>query len=154
MGRQPNIVMVLADDLGWSELESYGSAFNETPCLNRLAREGMRLTQAYASAPVCPPYRASFLTGQYPARVGITDYLRPDDVHALDPKHITVAKMLRRNEYMTGLVGKWHLSGYHHAGVKEIWPCEHGFEETVLSENRGIGAGSYRFPYRWNEEVT
>jgi arylsulfatase A len=153
MSRRPNIIMVLADDLGWSELESYGNTFNETPCLNRLTDEGMRFTHAYASAPVCSPYRASLMTGQYPARVGITDYLRPDDVHPLDPKHITIAKMLRRNGYMTGLIGKWHLSGYHHHGVKEISPCEHGFEETLLSENRGIGGGSYKHPYHWNEEV-
>ena len=58
MTRRPNIIMVLADDLGWSELESYGNTFNETPCLNRLAEEGMRFTHAYASAPVCSPYRA------------------------------------------------------------------------------------------------
>lgn len=154
MRHKPNIIMILADDLGWAELESYGNSFNETPCLNRLADEGMRFTQAYASAPVCSPYRASLMTGQYPARVGITDYLRPDDVHVLDPKHITIAKMLRRNGYMTGIVGKWHLSGYAHNGVKEISPCEHGFEETVLSENRGIGGGSYKFPYHWNEDIT
>ena len=145
--------MVLADDLGWSELESYGNSFNETPCLNKLTKEGMRFTHAYAAAPVCSPYRASLMTGQYPARVGITDYLRPDDVHVLDPKHTTIAKMLRRNGYMTGLIGKWHLSGYHHHGVKEISPCEHGFEETILSENRGIGDGSYKYPYHWNEEI-
>ena len=151
--RSPNIIMVLADDLGWSELNCYGNTFNETPCLNRLADEGMRFTHAYASAPVCSPYRASLMTGQYPARVGITDYLRPDDVHALDPEHVTIAKMLRRNGYMTGLIGKWHLSGYHHHGRKEISPCEHGFEETVLSENRGIGGGSYKYPYHWNEEI-
>jgi len=153
MTRKPNIIMVLADDLGWSELESYGNTFNETPYLNRLADEGMRFTHAYASAPVCSPYRACLMTGQYPARIGITDYLRPDDVHALDPKHITIAKMLRRNGYMTGLIGKWHLSGYHHHGRKEISPCEHGFEETVLSENRGIAGGSYKYPYHWNEEI-
>ena len=153
MNTRPNIIMVLADDLGWAELESYGNTFNETPCLNRLADEGMRFTHAYASAPVCSPYRASLMTGQYPARVGITDYLRPDDVHSLDPRHITISKMLRRNGYMTGLIGKWHLSGYHHHGVKEISPCEHGFEETFLSENRGIGGGSYKYPYHWNEEI-
>jgi len=153
MSRKPNIIMVLADDLGWSELESYGNTFNETPCLNRLTEEGVRFTHAYASAPVCSPYRASLMTGQYPARIGSTDYLRPDDGHHLDPKHITIAKMLRRNGYMTGLIGKWHLSGYHHHGVKEISPCEHGFEESLLSENRGIGGGSYKHPYHWNEEV-
>ncbi len=153
MSRSPNVIVVLADDLGWSELGSYGNTFNETRCLDRLADEGMRFTHAYASAPVCSPYRASLMTGQYPARVGITDYLRPDDVHALDPKHITIAKMLRRNGYMTGIIGKWHLSGYHHNGRKEISPCEHGFEETVLAENRGIGGGSYKYPYHWNEEI-
>ena len=106
MKRKPNIIVVLADDLGWVELESYGNSFNETPCLNRLAEEGMRFTHAYASAPVCSPYRASLLTGQYPARVGITDYLRPDDVHVLAPKHITIAKMLRRNGYITNIINK------------------------------------------------
>jgi arylsulfatase A-like enzyme len=68
---RPNIVFVLADDLGWAELGCYGNTFNETPHLNRLAREGVRLTQAYAAAPVCSPYRAALLTGQYPARVGL-----------------------------------------------------------------------------------
>ncbi len=70
-GRSPNIVFILADDLGWGELGCYGSTFNETPHLDQLAREGVRMTQAYAAAPVCSPYRASLLTGQYPARHGM-----------------------------------------------------------------------------------
>jgi arylsulfatase A len=151
--KRPNVIMILADDLGYSELGCYGNTFNETPNLDRLATQGVKLSCAYSAAPVCSPYRASLMTGQYPARIGITDYLRPDDVHPLDPRHITLAKMLRRNGYMTGLVGKWHLSGYHHCGVKEISPCEHGFQETVLSENRGIADGSYKFPYHWNQEI-
>ncbi len=85
--RPPNIVFVLADDLGWSELGCYGSSFNETPHLDRLAREGMRFTQAYAAAPVCSPYRASLLTGQYPARHGILDYLRPNSTRPLSTDH-------------------------------------------------------------------
>jgi len=64
---KPNIIFVLADDLGRAELGCYGNTFNETPNIDRLAREGMRLTQAYAAAPVCSPYRAAFLTGQYPS---------------------------------------------------------------------------------------
>ena len=63
-GRKPNIVFVLADDLGWAELGCYGNRFNETPHLDKLAREGMRFTQAYAAAPVCSPYRAALMTGQ------------------------------------------------------------------------------------------
>jgi len=151
--RRPNIIFILADDLGWSELNSYGNTFNQTPNLNRLAEQGMQFNGCYAAAAVCSPYRASLLTGQYPARIGITDYLRPDDVHALDPRHVTFTKMLRRHGYMTGLIGKWHLSGYHHHGVKEVSPCEHGIEETIFSENRGIGSGSYRYPYHWNQQI-
>ena len=71
--RPPNIIFILADDLGWAELGSYGNRFNETPHLDQLAKEGLRFTQAYAAAPVCSPYRAAFLTGQYPAHVGILD---------------------------------------------------------------------------------
>ena len=66
---RPNIVFVLADDLGWSELGCYGNTFHETPNLDRMAKEGMRFTQAYAAAPVCSPYRAALLTGYYPARL-------------------------------------------------------------------------------------
>ena len=76
--RKPNIVFVLADDLGWAELGCYGNKFNETPNLDRMAHEGMRFTQAYAAAPVCSPYRAALLTGLHPARLGIMDYLRPN----------------------------------------------------------------------------
>jgi arylsulfatase A-like enzyme len=72
---KPNIVFILADDLGWTDLGCYGSSFYETPNLDRLAKEGMRFTQAYAACPVCSPTRASLLSGQYPARVGVTDYI-------------------------------------------------------------------------------
>ena len=75
LAKRPNVIFVLADDLGWAELGCYGNRFNETPNLDRLAKGGMRFTNAYASAPVCSPYRAAFLPGQYPARVGILDYL-------------------------------------------------------------------------------
>ena len=67
---RPNIIFVLADDLSWGELGCYGNKFNETANLDRLARQGARFTQAYAAAPVCSPYRAALLTGQYPARTG------------------------------------------------------------------------------------
>ena len=80
----PNIVFVLADDLGWSELGCYGNTFHETPNLDRLSREGIRFTDAYAAAPVCSPYRAALLTGQHPARIGILDYLRADSSKALE----------------------------------------------------------------------
>ena len=141
----PNVIFVLADDLGWAELGCYGNTFNETPHLDRLAEQGMRFTNAYAAAPVCSPFRASLMTGQYPARVGITDYLRPNDPKHLSPEHVTIAEMFRRAGYATGMMGKWHLTGYRNHGAKEVPPIEHGFDEALVSENRGIGGGSY-FP--------
>src|SRR4051794_39292221 len=73
--RQPNIIFILADDLGWRDLGCYGSTFHETPHLDRLAHLGMRFTDAYAACSVCSPTRASILTGKYPARIGLTDWL-------------------------------------------------------------------------------
>ncbi len=150
---KPNIVFIMADDLGWGELGCYGNRFNETPNLNRLAKQGIRFTQAYSAAPVCSPTRASIMTGQYPARVGITDYLRPGDPNHLALSHVTLAEMLRQEGYATGIVGKWHLTGYRNHGAKEFPPSKHGFDEVMVSENRGIGGGSYFFPYHFNREI-
>lgn len=150
---RPNIIFILADDLGWAELGCYGNSFNETPNLDRLAKEGIRFTDAYAAAPVCSPYRAALMTGLYPARFGITDYLRPDDKNHLAPQCLTIAEVLEKAGYATGIIGKWHLSGYANHGVQEFPPAMFGFEETIVSENRGIGAGSYFYPYHFNREI-
>jgi len=150
---RPNIIYILTDDLGWAELGCYGNKFNETPNLDRLARQGMMFTDAYAAAPVCSPTRAALLTGQYPARIGITDYLRPNDAKHLSTSHITIAEMLQRAGYTTGIIGKWHLSGYASAGAAEFPPSRYGFDETIVSENRGIGAGSYFWPYHFNRQI-
>jgi len=151
--KKPNIIFILADDLGWAELGCYGSRFNETPHLDRLAGKGIRFTQAYASAPVCSPYRASLMTGQYPARIGMTNYLQPDDTNHLSTDHTTIAEMLNSAGYATGIIGKWHLTGYASRGVKEVPPAMHGFDETIVSENRGIGGGSYFHPYHFNPDI-
>ncbi|MCU0916864.1 MAG: sulfatase [Planctomycetes bacterium] len=152
-GRRPNIIFILGDDLGWAELGCYGNTFNETPNLDQLARDGMRFTQAYAAAPVCSPYRAALMTGQYPVRTGITDYLRPNDTKHLSTDYRTLPKMLKSAGYVTGLVGKWHLTGYANHGATEIGPERHGFDEIMVSENRGIANGSYFFPYHFNKEI-
>ncbi|MBN2271463.1 MAG: sulfatase-like hydrolase/transferase [Sedimentisphaerales bacterium] len=149
----PNIVFVLADDLGWAELGCYGNKFNETPNLDRLAREGMRFTDAYAAAPVCSPFRAALMTGQWPARVGITDYLRPNDARHLSTDYVTIAEALKRGGYATGIIGKWHLTGYANHGAEEFPPNVHGFDEVIVSENRGIAGGSYFYPYHFNLEI-
>ena len=146
--RPPNIVFILADDLGWSELGCYGNDFNETPHLDRLSQQGMRFEQAYAAAPVCSPYRAALLTGQYPARVGIVDYLRPNSAAGLSLEHVTLAEMLRQNGYSTGMIGKWHLTGYRHHGAEhEVRPVDHGFSWDFAAEVKGVGNGANFWPY-------
>ena len=151
--KKPNVVFVLADDLGWAELGCYGNTFNETPNLDRLAKSGMRFSQAYAAAPVCSPFRVSLMSGQWPARVGITDYLRPNDAKHLSTEHVTIAEMFQNAGYATGMTGKWHLTGYKNHGAKEVGPDQHGFDEVIISSNRGIGGGSYFHPYHFNREI-
>ncbi len=144
----PNIIFVLADDLGWAELGCYGNTFNETPHLDRLASKGMRFTQAYAAAPVCSPYRAAFLTGQYPARIGISDYLRPNSANALSTEHTSLAEALKAAGYATGMIGKWHLSGYErHNAEFEIRPKDHGFDWDFARELKGVSNGVNFWPY-------
>ncbi|MEX2336086.1 MAG: sulfatase [Fulvivirga sp.] len=150
----PNFIFILADDLGWADVGCYGNEFNETPNIDALAAEGVRFTNAYAAAPVCSPYRAALMTGQYPARLGITDYLRPDAADHLDTSYTTIAEMFQKNGYKTGIIGKWHLSGYTRQGApEETLPDKHGFDEVMISENRGIGAGSFFHPYHFNQEI-
>lgn len=144
--KPPNIVFILADDLGWGELGSYGNTFHSTPNLDRMAREGLRFTHAYSAAPVCSPMRASFMTGQAPARVGILDYLRADDSNHLSPKLPTLAKMLKQADYHTGLIGKWHLMGDYRTRPGD--PQLHGFDEVICSEQSYIGPGYYWHPYK------
>lgn len=145
--KRPNIVFILCDDLGWAELGCYGNRFNETPHLDALASRGMRFTDAYAAAPVCSPTRASIMTGQYPARIGINDYLRGNDEKFLSPDHATIAKMLGESGYVSALIGKWHLMGDYQKRKGD--PSLHGFTEAICSETRYIGGGSYFHPYKF-----
>jgi len=145
---KPNVVFVLADDLGWAELGCYGNSFNETPHLDKLAKQGLRFTHAYAAAPVCSPYRAALLTGQHPARVGILDYLRPNSSNALPVSQVTLPKILKQNGYSTGMVGKWHLTGYQYQGAQfEVRPTDLGFGWNTGSEIKGVGNGANFWPY-------
>ena len=119
---KPNIIFILADDLGWSDLACYGSKYYDTTHLDQLANEGMRFTDAYSASPVCSPTRASINTGRYPARLQLTDYLpgrgtnRTDKLsHAairpsLPLDEITIAEALKSAGYATACIGKWHLS--------------------------------------------
>jgi arylsulfatase A-like enzyme len=136
----------MADDLGWGELNSYGNDFNETPNLNKLASQGLRFSQAYAAAPVCSPTRASLMTGQYPARVGITDFLAPKSDRYLEPEnYVTINEALSKAGYYTGMIGKWHLDT--HFDENKGSPKNHGFDEVIGTETKYIGDGDYFYPY-------
>ena len=135
--RPPNIVFILADDLGWMDLGCYGNRFNETPNIDRLASEGMRFTQFYAAAPVCSPTRASILSGKYPARLGLTAHIpghwkpferlaEPPTALGLSRSVDTIAEQLRSATYVTAHFGKWHLGG------SRSGPTDHGFKTAFV----------------------
>jgi len=126
--RRPNVLFILADDLGYGDLSCYGRPDYQTPVLDRLARQGLMFTSNYAAAPVCTPTRCAYITGRYPQRllVGLAEPLKassPPNV-GLPPDHPTIASLLKANGYDTSLIGKWHL------GWKpEFGPNRHGFDE-------------------------
>lgn len=148
--RRPlNFVFILADDLGWTDLSSYGSKFYETPNIDKLAGEGIRFTNAYAACPVCSPTRASIMTGKYPARLGITNYLPgahptpyskligTTPVQQLPVEEVTIADALKSSGYATGQFGKWHL------GRTGFDPGQQGFDYVFAPER---AAGNYFYP--------
>ncbi|MGH8501465.1 MAG: sulfatase [Gammaproteobacteria bacterium] len=149
--KRPNIILILADDLGYGQLGCDGNRFNETPNLDRIAREGLRFSNAYASAAVCSPTRAALMTGQHPARQGITDYLARDDEHYLSPSYVTINERLKSAGYATGLIGKWHLTGDYDKNLGA--PHRHGWDEVLLSETRYIASGAYFAPYSFMPRV-
>ena len=127
--RRPNVLFILADDMGYGDLSCYGRPDYQTPVLDNLARQGMKFTSAYAAAPVCTPTRCAFVTGRYPHRLAVglkeplTDRDRTSDI-GLPPEHPTMASLLKASGYDTALIGKWHL------GWKpEFGPNRHGYDE-------------------------
>jgi len=125
---RPNIVFIFCDDLGYGDLGSYGSTANRTPRLDRMAQEGLRLTDFYVSAAICTPSRASLMTGCYSQRVGLPrgdhcGVLLPGDSMGLNPDEITVAEILKGQGYATKMIGKWHLGDQ-----PEFLPTRHGFD--------------------------
>lgn len=147
----PNVVVVLVDDLGWRDVGVYGQDVARTPHIDRLAREGMVFEQAYAANPVCSPTRAALLTGKYPARVNINDWIpgtpfpdkplaAPVDLDQLPLEHVTTAEALRARGYATFHVGKWHLGG------TGFLPEDQGFDLNWMGRDTGHPASHFH-PY-------
>ncbi|MHA4818140.1 sulfatase [Streptomyces aculeolatus] len=154
----PNVVVVSIDDLGWREFGAYGNTFNETPHIDRLAREGIRFTRAYSAAPICSPTRAALMTGLYPARTGITDFLREAPAASdkfLSPDVPTVPDFLGPHGYTTALIGKWHLTETYSGEYTERPgnPYAHGLDEAIASERLYIANGDYFHPYRFMPDL-
>ncbi|MEO6724981.1 MAG: sulfatase-like hydrolase/transferase, partial [Blastocatellia bacterium] len=126
--RQPNIVFIYADDLGYGDLGCYGATAIKTPNLDRMAAEGLRLTNFYSVSPVCTPSRAALMTGRYAARMGIQQMRLPNvltfqDKTGLPTDETTVASALKARGYATAAIGKWHLGH-----IAPYRPIDHGFE--------------------------
>jgi arylsulfatase A-like enzyme len=146
---RPNIILILIDDMGWRDLGCTGSDLYRTPHIDTLASGGMRFTQAYAAAPICSPTRASILTGQHPARLGMTDWLpgrrdmpsqkllRPQIANHLSDDSTTLAEVLKTRGYRTAHVGKWHLGGNEHG------PEKNGFDLNIGGTQAGSPPGGY-----------
>ncbi len=123
---KPNFVVVFCDDLGWGDLSCYGHPTIATPHLDKMASEGMRMTQFYVAASVCTPSRAGLLTGRYPIRSGMCGKRRvlfPDSVGGLPEQELTIAEVLKQRGYSTAMVGKWHLGH-----LPAYLPTQHGFD--------------------------
>ena len=131
----PNFVVIVADDLGRGDLGSYGGASIRTPGLDRMASEGVRLTEFYTPAPTCSPARAALLTGRHPLRTGVTRVFVPKEMQGLPASEITLAEQLKRVGYRTACIGKWHLGGR-----APYRPEKHGFDEFfgVLYSNNMV----------------
>jgi arylsulfatase A-like enzyme len=150
---QPNVILVLIDDMGWRDLSCYGSEFYETPNIDSLCRDGMQFSDAYAACPVCSPTRASILTGRYPSTVGVTNFIDSScHVHPKAGKLIevpyfrelprterTLARSLKDNGYSTWHVGKWHLGG------RASYPEKHGFDVNIGGSEAGAPYGGGYF---------
>ena len=161
-GRPQNIVLFLIDDLGWMDLGCQGSTYYQTPNIDKLAAEGVRFTDAYAACAVCSPTRASILTGKYPARLLLTDWLpsgrwKPSSkliegrkIRGLPLEEYTLAETLRDAGYQTIHIGKWHLGS-----EPFCLPQHHGFDINIAGNAHGA-PGQYFFPYQgdWSIPTT
>lgn len=158
--QKPNVVFILIDDMGWKDLGCYGSDFYQTPHIDNFSRETVRFTNGYAACTVSSPTRASIMTGKYPAKLHLTDWIEgykkanpmmqiPDWTMFMAQEETTLAEILKQNGYATAHVGKWHLGE-----DEKYWPENQGFDLNIGGWKRGspnqdkkIGANGYFAPY-------
>jgi arylsulfatase A-like enzyme len=158
--KKPNFVFLLVDDLGWGDFGCYGAKFNETPNIDKLSKEGMLFTNAYAACTVCSPSRAAILTGQYPARLHLTDWITghdypfaklkvPDWKIKIDHKEKVLPEALKENGYTTAFIGKWHLMPIGKEDFENHYPTNHGFDINIGGREWGQprGRGKYFSPF-------
>lgn len=149
---KPNVILIVSDDLGWTDLGCYGSDLYPSQNIDGLARDGMRFTANYSACTVCSPTRAAMLTGNYPARLHITDWIPglppsnpklivPDFIKQLPYEETTIAEQLRDAGYATTSIGKWHLGG------PEYYPERHGFDINVAGNDQPQPRPGYFAPY-------
>lgn len=141
--RRPNIVVVLADDLGWGDLGCYGHPLIKTPNLDAFAKQGVRLTQCYSASGVCSPSRSAILTGRTPYRNGVYNWIPDKDEMHLRRTEVALPKLLKDSGYTTCHVGKWHLNGYFNDS-KHPQPSDHGYDWWLGTQNNA--APSHAFP--------
>jgi arylsulfatase A len=149
---KPNVVLILIDDLGQRDLGCYGSTFYKTPNIDKMAKEGLRFTDFYAACPVCSPTRASIMTGKWPQRVNVTDWIpgrkdmpdqrlaRPAIRNELPLEEVTIAEALKKHGYVTAIMGKWHLGG------EGFEPTQQGFDVNIGGDETGTPR-SYFAPF-------
>ena len=153
--KTPNVLLIVADDLGYRDLQCYGNPVVETPSIDKLAKEGVMFTNAYASASVCSPTRASLLTGKNPVAINLTDFIPGRQANGPKPFHklispkfnwqlpleeTTLAEKLKENGYATASIGKWHL------GDTGYLPTQHGFDINIAGNDYGMPP-TYYYPY-------
>ncbi|QNN20923.1 sulfatase [Planctomycetales bacterium ZRK34] len=160
-----NVIVMLVDDWGWRDAGCFGSDLYETPNIDRLAARGMKFTNGYAACTVCSPTRATMMTGMYPGRTHVTDWIPghvkpkddmqvPDWTQRLELKHTTLAEAMRAGGYHTAHVGKWHLTprSYDSAELEPYYPQNQGFEINIAGNQWGA-PGSYYYPYRRGKQT-
>ncbi|MFY0688234.1 MAG: sulfatase [Cyclobacteriaceae bacterium] len=156
--KQPNLVFILVDDLGWSDVGYNGSDFYETPNIDQLSEQSVLFTNAYASGSVCSPSRAAILTGKHPSRLHITDWIpgqnpanralkTPSILNQLPLEEVTLAEKLKEVGYQTFFAGKWHL------GDEGFFPEQQGFMTNLGGHHKGSPPGGYYSPYK-NPKLT